>query len=316
MTAVTVEPVEAVAAPQVVDAGEIKEKVARAYGEEPTKPTKGASAGFVGAGSQSEADLTEAEYQELHAGHWSEPRMETGPDGKPVERRSWVFTDPRHPNYRERSNQDGLGNPSPVEPRTDTPPDGQDGANRPALTQDENAKPSQVKMKPSRDGNKQSVTGRKEKTVTGRNTRTLLKTKPLLRVVSSNPSRDGSATESQDGKPRPSRDGRTERTRTKSRKATPDGSEVERLKRLLPKLPDGRWTVENEGYAWKIRRVWDRGNTTESVRYFRIRWAAWEEMRGVYDDNRIAGILAEKVRDKQRRLQNADAGPVQHSIAG
>jgi hypothetical protein len=49
---------------------------------------------------------------------------------------------------------------------------------------------------------------------------------------------------------------------------------MDAFKRLLPPLADGRWTVENEGYGWKVRRVWDRGATTKTSRYFSIRWTA------------------------------------------
>jgi hypothetical protein len=91
---------------------------------------------------------------------------------------------------------------------------------------------------------------------------------------------------------------------------------MDAFKRLLPPLADGRWTVENEGYGWKVRRVWDRGATTKTSRYFSIRWTAWRRLKEMYDDNRIAGILAEKVRDKERRVADADARPVQRLNAG
>jgi hypothetical protein len=127
-----------------------------------------------------------------------------------------------------------------------------------------------------------------------------LKTKPLLRLVSDKPSRDGTR----------------QRSLTKKRKTAPPKTELERLKKLLPDLTDSRWTVENEGYAWKVRRVWDRGKTTESTRYFRVRWATWEKLRAKYDDTEIAGILADKVRDKEIELAGADPRSDQHSNAG
>jgi hypothetical protein len=133
---------------------------------------------------------------------------------------------------------------------------------------DEKPKPSRDgKQKPSDFGDLTEAPIRqasrpdgKPKSVTGRNNRTPLKTKPLLRLVPDAPSRDG--------KPR--------RSPTKSRKTAPPKTEFERLKKLLPDMKDSRWTVENEGYSWKVRRVWDRGNTTESTRYFRVRWVTWE----------------------------------------
>jgi len=51
--------------------------------------------------AQDAGEMTE--YQKLHAGHWGEPRTETGPDGKPIERRQWVFTDPRRPSYEAQN---------------------------------------------------------------------------------------------------------------------------------------------------------------------------------------------------------------------
>jgi hypothetical protein len=91
---------------------------------------------------------------------------------------------------------------------------------------------------------------------------------------------------------------------------------MDAFKRLLPPLADGRWTVENEGYGWKVRRVWDVGDTTKTSRYFSIRWTAWRRLKEMYDDNRIAGILAEKVRDKERRGANAYARSGQRLNAG
>jgi len=114
----------------------------------------------------------------------------------------------------------------------------------------------------------------------------------------------------------PSRDGKPRRSPTKRRKTAPPKTELERPKKLLPDLTDSRWTVENEGYAWKVRRVWDRGNTTESTRYFRVRWATWEKLRAKYDDTGITGILADKVRDKERQLAIADPRSDQYSNAG
>src|SRR5262245_23552652 len=171
---------------------------------------------------------------------------------------------------------------------------------KPKPSGDENRTESPLRPTSTPDGKPKTVTGRTENSVTGRNNRKSLKAKPLLRLVSEGPSHDG--------KPR--------RSQTKKRKTAPPKTELERLKKLLPDLTDSRWTVENEGYAWKVRRVWDRGKTTESTRYFRVRWAAWEKLRAKYDDTEIAGILADKVRDKERRLAAADTRSDQYSNAG
>jgi hypothetical protein len=140
----------------------------------------------------------------------------------------------------------------------------------------------------------------KAKSVTGRTPVTPLKTKPLLKIVES-PSRD---------EIKPAVTGR------KPKQDEPSRDEKDAFKRLLPVLSDSRWTVENEGYGWKIRRVWDRDGTTKTVRYFSIRWTTWRKLKEKYDDNRISGILAEKVRDKERRLEDADLGPLRAANAG
>lgn len=96
--------------------------------------------------------------------------------------------------------------------------------------------------------------------------------------------------------------------KTKKRQVAPSKKDMERLKRLLPDLADGgRWTVENEGYAWKIRRVWDRDGTTKSHRYFRLRWRSWTVIKERYDDARIRQLLREKVETKRSSLANTEA---------
>lgn len=72
---------------------------------------------------------------------------------------------------------------------------------------------------------------------------------------------------------------------------------------MLPELADGgRWTVENEGFGWKVRRLWDKAGTTDSTRYFSLRWSTWDKMKETYDSTTIRNILAGKVGDKHGKL--------------
>src|SRR5215468_5158872 len=88
---------------------------------------------------------------------------------------------------------------------------------KPKPSRDENRTEFPIRPTSTPDEKPKTVTGRTENSVTGRNNRTSLKAKPLLRLVSEGPSRDG--------KPR--------RSLTKKRKTAPPKTELERLKKML-----------------------------------------------------------------------------------
>lgn len=96
--------------------------------------------------------------------------------------------------------------------------------------------------------------------------------------------------------------GKKEKTVKKSKPTTrkpPPKSERDQAKSFLPDLNDGgRWSLENEGYGWKVRRIFDVGGTTQTKRYFRIRWVTWDALKGESHDA-IRTIFAEKVYTKK-----------------
>jgi len=76
----------------------------------------------------------------------------------------------------------------------------------------------------------------------------------------------------------------------------PRDSERGQFKGLLPALDDGsRWIVEVEGRGWRVRRVWDVGKTTKSIRCFRVRWPVWNLLKQQYSNAQIAWILKEHI---------------------
>lgn len=146
--------------------------------------------------------------------------------------------------------------------------------------------------------------------------------KPAARPVTEtpDPSRDGDQAKSQNSKPviqlvkpagttpkpaaKPGPKPARKRVEKAAKKAIrkPPKTELEKVKALLPETA-GRWTVEHEGYAYKIRRVIDIPGSTKTTRFFRIRWATWEFMRKNYNDNQIRSILTDKVKRKEAELE-------------
>lgn len=74
------------------------------------------------------------------------------------------------------------------------------------------------------------------------------------------------------------------------------------IQSLLPDLTDGgRWTLENQAKGWKLRRMFDNGQSSRS--YGSFLWQTWTIMKTRYQDNhrQIIDILAEYIADQQRR---------------
>lgn len=91
------------------------------------------------------------------------------------------------------------------------------------------------------------------------------------------------------------------KSRRKTKISPPPKSERDFCKSLLPNLNDGgRWTLENEGYGWKIRRIWEKTKPRKTKRFLWIRWAMWNKLKGESHES-IRQILAEKITAKSNQ---------------
>jgi hypothetical protein len=189
------------------------------------------------------------------------------------------------------SSQDEIGNPSRLTDVATLRPSSRDES-RPAVVfvtgrpLDKSPDRPVTNSHPSRDESSRD----EQPSVTGRKPAKVLKLQRHRTSQPDNPSRDGWRPKAQ------------AQSGTKRCNKPVSGTEGE-IKSLLPDLQDGgRWTVENEGYGWKVRRVWDVDKSTKSTRFFRLRWATWELMKERYSDEQIRSIFADRVYRKQRDL--------------
>jgi hypothetical protein len=88
---------------------------------------------------------------------------------------------------------------------------------------------------------------------------------------------------------------------------TPDEQRTERarIRHLLPAWDGGRWTVEGQGYAFRVRRFWRQPNGKEkSQYYFLLPWESWKRIAQLEDDHARRILLARC--ERKRRALDAE----------